>query len=76
MSHESNSTKRIESSDRTTTDPDPWQYRCPNGHTSWRSLATSDEYTCKTCGLRFGESELLNYRDRGASSHEAEEAPE
>jgi len=73
MSQESNSTKRIESSDRQPTDPDPWQYRCPNGHSSWRSLATSDEYTCKTCGLRFDEEDLLDYRDRGARSHEAEE---
>lgn len=71
MSQESNSTKSVESSDRTTHDPDSRQYRRPSGRASWRSLATTAEYECRPRGIRFDESELLDCRDRDTSDDTA-----
>ena len=64
MSQESNSTKSVESSDRTTHGPDSRQYHRPSGRASWRTLATTAEYDYRPRSLRFDERELLDCRDR------------
>ncbi|UPV77209.1 hypothetical protein M0R89_22830 (plasmid) [Halorussus limi] len=66
MSTEPTTTKSVEPSEKKSPTGDPWRYRCPNVHFSWVGLATSDEYKCKTCRLRFPEEELLDLREASA----------
>ena len=68
MSHEARTTKSVEQRETTSPDADPWRYRCPNGHSSWVSLATSDEYRCKSCGVRFQEHEMLDMQEEETST--------
>lgn len=52
-------------------DPSPWRYRCPNGHAAWRRYPQADEgeeYTCKTCEVRFAKEELLDMKEEGVST--------
>ena len=72
MSHEPTTTKRVEPSENQRPDADPWRYRCPNGHSSWVSLATSDEYKCKFCGIRFPADELLDLKAEGTTTADFE----
>ena len=73
MSQEPTTTKSVESSENQQPDADPWRYRCPNGHSSWVSLATSDKYKCKFCGIRFPPEELRDLRDENTSVANFEE---
>jgi transposase-like protein len=68
MSNESTTTKSIEQSGNNSSKADPWRYRCPNRHSSWTGFATSNEYLCKTCGVRFTEEDLLDLREEDTNS--------
>jgi DNA-directed RNA polymerase subunit RPC12/RpoP len=68
MSHEASTTKSVEQRETTSPDADPWRYRCPHGHSSWVSLATSDEYKCKSCGSRFRGDELLDLKEENTNT--------
>lgn len=67
MSEGPTTTKSVERTGKMSPDADPWRYRCPKGHSSWMSLAESDEYKCKLCGVRFLEEDLLDIRAEDTS---------
>jgi len=36
----------------------PWRYRCPNGHSSWRHRG--GRLHCKMCNERFDQEDLVD----------------
>jgi hypothetical protein len=68
MSNGPSTTKSVEQRETTRLSADPWRYRCPNGHASWEGFATSDDYHCKTCGVRFSKDELVDMREESTGA--------